>query len=152
MKTFLESHFEVMLVYQFQTKPNIYEDICWVSIWSFVSLWVSKKSGLWSRHLLSFILKWCKFMSFKQNRILLKTFVLSQFGVMQVYEFQRKANSYEDTFQVSVWSYGSLSVSNKREVFRKHLLSLSSKLSKFTSFKQKGILMKTFLESQFESI
>ena len=34
----------------------------------------------------------------------------------------------------------------------KNLLSLSLKLSKFTSFKQKGILMKTFVDSQFQVI
>ena len=35
-------------------------------------------------------------MSFKQKRILMKTFVESQFEVTLVYEFQAKANSYED--------------------------------------------------------
>ena len=35
-------------------------------------------------------------MSLKQNRILKMTFVESQFGIMWVYEFQTKANSYED--------------------------------------------------------
>ena len=35
-------------------------------------------------------------MSFKQKRILMKTFVRSQFEVMLIYEFQKKANSYED--------------------------------------------------------
>ena len=34
-------------------------------------------------------------MSFKQKRILMKTFLESQFEVMEVYEFQTKANSYE---------------------------------------------------------
>ena len=35
-------------------------------------------------------------MSFKQKRILMKTFVESQFEVIYVYEFQKKANSDED--------------------------------------------------------
>ena len=35
-------------------------------------------------------------MSFKQKQILMKTFVESQFEDMKVYEFQTKANSYED--------------------------------------------------------
>ena len=41
--------------------------------------------------------------------------VNSQFEVMYVYEFQTKANSYEDIRSVSVWSYVSLPDSNKRE-------------------------------------
>ena len=41
--------------------------------------------------------------------------VNSQFEVMYVYEFQTKANSYEDICSVSVWSYVSLPDSNKRE-------------------------------------
>ena len=35
-------------------------------------------------------------MSFKPKRILMKIFVESLFEVMYVYEFQTKANSYED--------------------------------------------------------
>ena len=35
-------------------------------------------------------------MSFTQKRILTRTFVEPHFEVMQVYEFQRKGNSYED--------------------------------------------------------
>ena len=35
-------------------------------------------------------------MSFKQKRILMKTFVELQFEVMYIYEFQTKANSNED--------------------------------------------------------
>ena len=35
-------------------------------------------------------------MSFKQKRILMKTFVESQFEVIYVYEFQTTANYYED--------------------------------------------------------
>ena len=89
-------------------------------------------------------------MSFIQKRILMNKFVVSHFEVMQVYEFQKKPNSYEDICSVSVWSYVSLPVSNKREFLWRYLLSLSFKLSKFTNFKRKGILMKTFVESQFE--
>ena len=44
MKTLVESQFEVMYVYEFQRKANSDEDICWVSVWSYVSLWVSNKS------------------------------------------------------------------------------------------------------------
>ena len=57
----------------------------------------------------------------------MNTFVESQFELMSVYEFQTKANSHEHI-----------------------LLSLSSKLCKFMSFKINHILMKTFVESQFE--
>ena len=32
MKTFVESQFEVMEVYEFQTKVNFYEDICSVPV------------------------------------------------------------------------------------------------------------------------
>ena len=32
MKTFVESQFEGFQVYEFQTKPNSYEDICWDSV------------------------------------------------------------------------------------------------------------------------
>ena len=53
MKTFLESQFEVMLLYEFQTKAKSYEDIGWASVWGFVSLWVSRKSEFLSRYLLS---------------------------------------------------------------------------------------------------
>ena len=45
--------------------------------------------------LLSLSLKLCKFMSFKQKLILMKTYVESQFEVMSVYEFHKKANFYE---------------------------------------------------------
>ena len=152
MNTFADTQFEVNQVYEFQTNANSYEDICWVSVWSYVSLWVSNKSGFLWRHLLSLSLKLCKLMSFKQTRILMKTFAASYFEVLQVYESQTKPNCYEDICWVSVWSYVSLWVSNKTEFLWRHLLSLSLKLSKFMSFKQKRILMKTFLESQFEVI
>ena len=36
-------------------------------------------------------------MIFKQKRILMKTFVESQFEIIYFDEFQKKANSYEDT-------------------------------------------------------
>ena len=82
MKTFVETQFEVMRVSEIQTKPNSYEDICWVSVGSYVSLWVSNKSEFWWRHLLGLSLELCKFMSFKQKRVLMNKFVESQFEVM----------------------------------------------------------------------
>ena len=82
MKTFVESHFQVMLVYEFPTKATSYEDICWPSVWSHVSFWVSKKSEMWWRHSFSVSLKLCTFMNYKQKLILMKTFVESQFEVM----------------------------------------------------------------------
>ena len=150
MKTFVESQFVVMYVYQFLTKANSYENICLVSAWSYLSLRVTTKTEVLWRHLLSLSLKLCKFNSFKQNRTSVKTFVEPQFEVMLVYEFQTKGNSYEDICSVPVWSYLSLRVSNKREFLWRHLFNLNLKLSKFTSFQQKQILMKTFVESQFE--
>ena len=150
MKTFVESEFEIMSVYEFQTKANYYEDNCWASVWSYVSLWVSNKSEFLWRHLLSLSLKLCKFMSFKQKRIRMKAFVESQFEIISVYEFQTKANYYEDNCWASVSSYVSLWVSNKIELLWRHLLSLSLRSCKFMSFQQKRILMKAFVESQFE--
>ena len=129
---------------------NFDEGICWVSVCSYPGLRVSNQGEFLWRHLVSLSLKFCKFMSFIQKRILMNKFVVSHFEVMQVYEFQKKPNSYEDICSVSVWSYVSLPVSNKREFLWRYLLSLSFKLSKFTNFKRKGILMKTFVESQFE--
>ena len=82
MNTFVESQFEVMYVYEFQTKANSDKDICWVSIWNYVSVWVSNKRELLWRQLVSFSLKLCKFMSFKQKVIPMKTFVECQFQVM----------------------------------------------------------------------
>ena len=41
-------------------------------------------------------------MSFKQERILMKTFVAPHFEVIQLYEFQTKANFYKDISWVSV--------------------------------------------------
>ena len=150
MKTFVEPQFQVMSVSEFQTKANCDEDICLVSLSSFLRLWVWNQRKFSRRHLLSLSFKLCKFMTVKQKRILVKTFVESQFEVIQVYEFQTNANSYEDICWVSVWSYLSLWVSNKSKFWWRHLLSLSLKLCKFTSFKQKRIFMKTFAESQFE--
>ena len=149
-KTVVGSQFEVIQVYDFQTKPNSYQEIYWVLVSSYVSLCVSNKSGFLWRHLLSLSLDLPKCMSFKQKRILMKTFVRSQFEVMLIYEFQKKENSYQDISWVSVSSYASLWVSNKREFLRTHFLGLSLKLRKFISFKPKRILMKTFVESQFE--
>ena len=139
-----------MLVYEFQTKAICYEGICWVSVSSFLRLWVSNLSKFSWRHLLSLSFKLCKFMSFKQKRILMKTFVEPQFEVIYAYEFQTKENSDEVICWVSVWSYISLRVPNKSKSLWRHLLGLSLKLCKFTSFKQKRIFMKTFAESQFE--
>ena len=152
MKTFVESQFQVMQVYEFQTKANSYEDICEISVWGYVNLQVSKKDEFFWRHSLSLTLELCKFMSFKQKRILPKTFFRSQFKVTKVSEFQTKANSYEDYCWVSVWSYVSLRVSNKSEFLWRHLLSVSLKLCKFMTFKQKRFLLKAFVECQVEVI
>ena len=148
--TFFRSQFKVTKVYQFQTKANSYEDICWVSVWSYVSLWLSNKSEFLWRCPLSPCLKLSKFMSFKQNRVLIKICVESQFEVMYVYYFQTKSDSFEDISWASVWIYVSLWVENKSQVFWIDLLSLSLKLFKFMSFKQKRVLMNKFVESQFE--
>ena len=149
MKTFVESQFEVILDYEFQTWSNFYEDICWLSVWSYVSLLVSNKGEFLWRLLLSFTLKLCKFMSFKVKRILVNKFIESQFAVMYLYEFPTKASSYEDICWVSLWSYVSLSVSNKSEFLWRHLLNLSLKFCQLMNLKQKRIFMKTFLEPQF---
>ena len=145
LKTFVESQFQIKQLYQFQTKPNSDESICWVSLWSYVSLWVSNQSEFAWRYLLSLSLKLFKITSFKQNLILMNTFVESQFEVMSVYEFQTKANSHEDICWVSVWSYLCFWVSKNSEFSWRYLLSLSLKLFKLTSFKQNRILMNTFL-------
>ena len=125
MNPFFESQFKVISVYEFQAKSNSDEDICWVSVVSFVSLWVSNKSGFCWRHSLSLSLLLFKFMSFKQNRILIMTFVESQFGVMWVYEFLPRGNSYEDICWVSIWSYVRFGVSSNSELLWRRLLSLS---------------------------
>ena len=147
LKTFVESQFEVIEVYHFQTKGNSSEDICWFAVWRYVSLWVSNKSKFLWRYLLSLSLKLCRLMSLKQKGIRMKTFVESQFEIMSVYEFQTKANSHEDNCWASFWSYVSLWVSNKIEDWWRHLLSLSWRLCKFMSFQQKWILMNKFVES-----
>ena len=152
MKTFVESQFEVIYVSEFQKTANSYEDICWVSVSTYKSLWVSHKSEFFWRHFLSLRLKLSNFTSFKQKPILMKTFVEPQFEVIYVYDFQIKANSYEDICWISVWSFLSLWFSNKSEFSWRHLLSLSLKLSILMSFKKKRILMKTLVESQFEVI
>ena len=133
-----------------QTKANSYEDIRSVSFWSYVNLWLSNKIQFLRRHLLSLSLKLCKLMSFKQKRILMDAFVESQFEVIYVYEFQIKANWCEGICWASIWSYLTLWVENKSDFLRRHLPSLTLELCKFMSFKQKRILMKTFVESQFE--
>ena len=173
LRTFVQPQFVVTYFYEFQTKAKSHEHICWVSVWSYVILWVSNKSEfLWRhlsslslklfrftsfkekesswRHLLSLSLKLCKFTSFKQKQILMKTFFESQFRVMWVYEFHTKGNSSEDICWVSVWNYVTLSVSNKTEFIWRHLLSLSLKLCKFMSFKPNQIFKNTYVESQFE--
>ena len=139
-------------MYELQTKPNSDEHICLLSVWSYVSLWVSNKSQFSRRHLLSLSFKLWQFMSFKQKGILMKTFVEPQFEVMWVYELQTKANCYEYICLVSVWSFLRLWVSNQSKFSRRRLLSLSFKFSKFMTFKQKRILIKTFVDSQFEII
>ena len=82
MKTFFESQFEIISVYNIQKKANSYEDICSVSVWSYVSLLVSNKTEILWRHFLSLSLELCKFMSLKQKRILMNKFVESQLEVM----------------------------------------------------------------------
>ena len=148
-KTFVESRFRVIWVYMYQTKGNSSGDICWVSVWSYISLRVSNKSEFLWITLLSLSLKLCKFMSFKQKRILMNKFFESQFEDMKVYEFQTKANSYEDNSWVSVVSYISLCVSNQCKFSWRHLLSLIFKLCKFMSFKQKRTFMRKFVKPQF---
>ena len=149
MKTFVRSQFEVMLIYEFQKKENSYEDISWVSVSSYASLWLSNKREFLRTHFFGLSLKLRKFMSFKPKWILLKTFVEPQSEVIYVYEFQTKANSDEDICWVSVWTFVSLWVWNKSEFCWRHMLSLSLKLCKFMNFKQKPILMEAYVESQF---
>ena len=150
MKTFVEPKFRVMSFHEFYTNGKLSEDICWVSVLSYLSLRVSNKREIWWRHLLSLSFKLSKFTSFKHKRIFMKTFVESQFEVMLVSKFQTKANSYEDICWASLWSFVSLWVSKKSEFLWRHLFILSLKLFKFTSFKQNRILMKTFFEPQLE--
>ena len=139
LETFVEPHFEVMQVYEFQAKANFYKDICWVSVWSYLGLQLSKKTEFLWRHLLSRSLKLSKFTTFNYKRIFMKTFVESQFEVMLVCEFQTKANSYEDIYWASLWSYVTWWVSNKTVFLWRYLFDLSLKLCKFTSFKKKWI-------------
>ena len=102
IKTFVETQFEVIYVFEFQTKANSYKHICWVPAWSCVSLWVSNKIELLWRHLVNLSLKLCKFMRFKPKQMLIKTFVETQFEVMQLDEFQIKANFSTDICWISV--------------------------------------------------
>ena len=152
IRTFVESQFEILQVYEFQTKANSFEDICWVSVWRYVSLCLSNKSKFWRGHILGPCFKLRKFMNFKKKRILMKAFVKAQFRVMLVYQFHTNGNSFEDICWVSVWSYVSLWVSNKSEFLWRHWLDLSLKLCKFTSFNQKRILVKIVVEPRFEVI
>ena len=128
---------------------NSYEDICWPSLWSYLNLWISNHSEFSRRRFLGLSLRLSRFTTFEQNRIPIKTFVESQFEVIYVYEFQIKANWYEDICWDSIWSYLTLWVENKSEFLRRHSSSLTLELCKFMSFKQKRILIKTFVESQF---
>ena len=141
-----------MWVYEFHTRANFYGGICWFSVWSYLSLWISKKRGFLWRHLLRLSLELLKFTSLKQMRIFTNTLVDSQFEVMRVSQFQTKANCYEDICLVSVWTFLRLWLWNQSKFSRRHLLSLSFKLCKFMTFQQKRILMKTFVECQFEII
>ena len=136
----------------FQKKANSEEDISWASVWSCVSLWLSNKREFLRRHSLGLSLKLQKFICFKPKWILMKTFVEYQFRVIWVYEFHTKGNFSEDIFWVSVWNYVSLWLSNKSEFLWRQLLSVSLKLYKFRSFKQKRFLMKAFVECQVEVI
>ena len=43
MKTFVEAQFRVMSFHEFYTNGNFSEDICWVSVLSYISLRVSNK-------------------------------------------------------------------------------------------------------------
>ena len=138
MITFVDSQFGDMSAYQIQTKANSDEPICWVSVWSYVSLWVSNKSGFLWRHSLSLSLHLFKFMRFKQNQILMITLVESQFRDMSAYPFQTKASSYEEICWVSVSTYVSLWVSNKSRFLWRHLLSLSLELFKLNEFETKS--------------
>ena len=102
-----------MRVYEFQTKANSCEDIGLISVWNFLRLSVSNQSKFSRRHLLSLSFKLSMFMTFKQKRNHMKTFVESQFEIVYVGDFQTKANSDEDICWVSVWNYLSWRVSNK---------------------------------------
>ena len=136
----------------FQTKADSHEDISWASVWSCVNLWVSNKGQFLRRDILGVSLKLRKFMIFKRKPILLKIFVESQFEVIYVDEFQTEANSDEDICWVSGWSYVSLWIWNQSEFSWRHSWSLSLKLYKFMSWKQKWILMKAFVGSQLGDI
>ena len=77
-------------------------------------------------------------------------FAESQFEILLVYEFQRKANSYEHICSASVWGYLIVWVAHKSEFWWRNLLSLSLKLCKFMSFKPRQILMKKIVVPQLE--
>ena len=61
-----------------------------------------KQKRILMKKLLCVSLKLRKFMTFKPKQVLIKAFVESHFEVISVYEFQTKANSYEDICGVSV--------------------------------------------------
>ena len=150
LKTFFESQFEVIYVYEFQTKANSYEDICLVSFWSYVSLWIWNQSEFSWRYLLSVSLKLHKFIVSNKSEFLRRYLLSLSLKLFKFTSFKQKPNSYEDICCVSASSYLSLWVSNKIELLWRHFLSFRLKLCKFMSFKPKHILMKTFFESQFE--
>ena len=145
VKAFVECQVKVISVYEFQTKLDSYEDSSWGLVWSCVSLWFSNKSQFLRRQILDLRLKLRKLMSFKPKWILVKTFFQSQCEVLYVYQFQTKGISSEGLCWVSGWTYLNLRISNKSEFLWRHLWSLSLKLSRFMSLKQKRILMKTFV-------
>ena len=144
MKTFVESQFEIISVYEFPTKANSYKGICWVSVLSYVILSVSNKSDLWWRHF------WSSVWSYLSLRVSCKT----EFLWRRLLSLSLKLSTFttfkQDICWFAVWSYVSLWVSNKNEFLGRHFFSLTLKLFKFTSYNQNWILMKTFVESQFE--
>ena len=150
MKTFVESQFVVMYVYEFLTKANSYENICLVSLWSYLSLRVSTKTEVFWRHLLSLSLKLYELNISNKIELIWRRLLSLSLKLSYFMSFETKANSFEDICWVSVSSYLILWVSNKRGFFWRRLLSLNLNLYKFTSFKQKRILMKTFAGSQLE--
>ena len=80
----------------------------------------------------------------------MKTFVESQFEVLSVNEVETEANFYEDISWASVCSCVSLWVSNKSQFLWRDILGLSLKLHNSINFEPKWLLLKTYVESQFE--
>ena len=109
-----------------QTKAKCYEHICSVTVWSYVSLWVAKKTNSYED------ICWVSVPSYLSLRV------------------SNKAHSHEDICWPSVSSYVSLWISNKSEFWWRHLLSVGLELCKFMNFKQKRFLPKIFFRSQFK--